>query len=55
MHGSKNKATKESYNARLEGLQNGLYCLECCLSKTPQTSYLSEKELWHILTTKLYT
>jgi hypothetical protein len=47
MHNNKDKATRQSYIKRLEGLQNGLYCFECCLSKTPQTSYLFEEELWH--------
>jgi hypothetical protein len=47
MHSNKDKATRQNYNEMLEGLQNGLYCLECCTSETPQTSYLSEKELWH--------
>lgn len=47
MHSSTDNVTKQSYSKRLKGLQSGLYCLECCLSKTPQTSYLSKEELWH--------
>jgi hypothetical protein len=47
MHINKDNTTKQSYNKRLEGLQNGLYRLECCMLETPQTFHLSEEELWH--------